>query len=86
MGAVEYKGKILQDGHLSCPNEVKKRLHLTSGSAVKVAVSPLKEGKITKLKGIWQGVEISAEDIRAAREEMWGMLGRKRSHLRESKP
>ncbi len=75
MEAVEYKGKILQDGHLSCPDEVKKRLHLTNGSAVKVAVSPLKEEQITKLKGIWQGVEISAEDIRAARQEMWGTLG-----------
>jgi len=75
MEAVEYKGKILQDGNLSCPDEVKKRLHLTNGSAVKVAVSPLKEEQITRLKGIWQGVEISAEDIRAAREEMWGTLG-----------
>ena len=74
MEIAEYKGKILQDGRLSCPDEVKKRLHLTNGSTVKVAISPLEEGQITKLKGIWQGVEISAEDIKAAREEMWGML------------
>ena len=72
MEAVEYKGKIFQDGHLSCPDEVKKRLHLINRSPVKVAISPLKEEQITKLKGIWQGVEISAGDIRAAREEMWG--------------
>jgi hypothetical protein len=69
MKAVEYKGKILQDGHLSCPDEVKKRLHLTNGSPVKVAISPLKEEQLTKLKGIWQGIEVSTEDIRAAREE-----------------
>ena len=77
MKAVEYKGKLLPDGHLSCPDEVKKQLHLTNGSRVKVAISPLEQERITKLKGIWEGIEITAEDIKAVREEMWGKLGKR---------
>jgi hypothetical protein len=74
MEALEYKGKILSDGHISCPDEVKKRLHLTNGSIVKVAISPSKQERITKLKGIWDGIEITDEDIRVARKEMWGKV------------
>ena len=76
MEVLEYKGKILSDGHISCPDEVKNQLHLINGSAVKVVISPSKQGRITKLKGIWEGIEITAKDIRVAREEMWGKVGR----------
>lgn len=74
MDVIEYEGKILRDGHLSCPDDVKKHLALTVGSAVKVAISPLKEGRITKIKGIWADIKITDEDIREAREEMWGRI------------
>lgn len=74
MKVLEYKGKILSDGHISCPDEVKRRLYLTNGSIVKVAISPTKQGQITKLKGIWDGIEITAEDIRVVREEMWAKV------------
>ena len=74
MKAIEYQAEILSDGHLSCPEELKKRLHLSSGSVVKVSISSLEQGRIIKLKGIWQGVEITFEDIESARKEMWGKL------------
>ena len=30
-----------------------------------------KKGKISKLKGIWHDIEITAKDIKAARKEIW---------------
>ncbi len=35
---VEYKAKVLPDGHLSCPEGIKKKLRLSNGSAVKVII------------------------------------------------
>ena len=74
MQSIEYKAKVLNDGHLSCPDNVKQQLHLTNGSTVKVVVVTAVKGKISKLKGIWQGVKITADDIDVARQEMWGRL------------
>ena len=74
MEVIEYEGKILPDGHLSCPDELKKHFHLSNGSMVRVSILPLDQGEVTSLKGIWSGVEITAEDIKSAREEMWGNL------------
>ncbi len=74
MPLVEYKAQLLPDGHLSCPERVKKQLHLTNGSKVKVVVSLLEERRVTKLKGLWHGVEITEEEINTARGEMWGRL------------
>jgi hypothetical protein len=76
METIEYKGEILSDGHLSCPDEVKRKLHLTNGSKVKVSILPIARERITRLKGIWDGIRITAEDIEASRKEMWGNLGK----------
>ena len=74
MPLVEYKAQLLPDGHLSCPERVKKQLRLTNGSQVKVLISSLEERQVIKLKGLWCGVEIAEEEIDIARKEMWGRL------------
>ncbi len=62
---VEYKAKILPDGHLSCPEGIKRKLHLSNGIEVKVIISVEKEiptipnsisvtEKRTGFCGIWQ--------------------------------
>ncbi|MEK7274092.1 MAG: hypothetical protein AAB110_02445 [Candidatus Desantisbacteria bacterium] len=33
---VEYKARVLPDGHLSCPENIKRKLHLSNGSEIKV--------------------------------------------------
>lgn len=76
MQTIEYNAKILNDGHLSCPDNVKRQLHLANGSTVKVVVVSAVKGKIAKLKGIWKGIKITANDIDIARQEMWGNLGK----------
>ncbi|MCL0088823.1 hypothetical protein M1O54_00410 [Dehalococcoidia bacterium] len=74
MPSVEYKAKVLADGHLSCPESVKERLHLEEGVEVKVVMEiddsrePLeKETGLTPregtgLCGIWKD-DRSAEEI-----------------------
>lgn len=34
-----------------------------------------KRGKIVKLGGLWEGIDITEEDIAQARREMWGKFG-----------
>ena len=36
---IEYKAKILSDGHLSFPDNIRERLHLKSDDMVKVIVT-----------------------------------------------
>ncbi|MEW6606707.1 MAG: hypothetical protein AB1414_04510 [bacterium] len=48
METIEYRGEVLSDGHLSCPQKVKKHLHLFNGSRVKVVISLLKQEKVTQ--------------------------------------
>lgn len=71
MQVIEYECTVLPDGHLSCPDDIKRQLRLVNGSTVKVTVSIPKERKIAKLKGLWQGIEITEKDINVARHEMW---------------
>ncbi|MEW6609274.1 MAG: hypothetical protein AB1414_17830 [bacterium] len=59
---IEYKAKVLSDGHLSCPVDIKKKLHLSNGSEVKVIIVEQeqidytipKTEERTGLCGIWQ--------------------------------
>lgn len=74
MPSVKYKAKVLVDGHLSCPDSVKKKLHLEKGSEVEVIMEiwgkgvPFVKGKglISKegtgLCGIWED-DRNAEEI-----------------------
>ena len=76
MPSVEYKAKVLPDGHLSCPESVKKKLHLKEGFEVKIVMEiermkePLEAGaasiskKSTGLCGIWQDSRNAEEIIR----------------------
>jgi hypothetical protein len=71
MTNIEYKAKVLPDGHLSCPPvDIKKKLHLSNGSEIKVIIVgqeqtghtiPNTEEK-TGLCGIWQD-ERDAKEI-----------------------
>gem|GEM_PF-994236 len=47
----EYKAKVLSDGHLSCPERVKKRLHLSNGDEIKVILLNEWPTKLTKEGG-----------------------------------
>lgn len=71
---VEYKAKVLPDGHLSCPEDVKKKLCLLNGAEVKVIISvgertsvphyksPSETEEGTGLCGAWQD-DRDAEEI-----------------------
>ena len=54
---VEYQAKVLSDGHLSCPESIKRKLHLSNGSEIKVillnewSTESTKEGENSKLIG-----------------------------------
>ncbi len=87
MAKLEYKAKLLPDGHLSCPKSVVDKLKLRSGVHVQVIIDNLAEnlegkkithkGKIVKLGGLWSSCksDISDVDITKARKEMWQNLG-----------
>jgi len=73
MATVEYKAKLLPDGHLSCPENVRKKVRLEEGSEVKVIMEienrreTLEKEKgatseDTGLCGIWKD-DRSAEEI-----------------------
>lgn len=71
---VEYKAKVLPDGHLSCPEDIKKKLSLSNGAEVKVIISvggrtsvphyksPSETEEVTGLCGAWQD-DRDAEEI-----------------------
>lgn len=67
---VEYKAKVLPDGHLSCPEDIKKRLRLSNGTEVKVIISVERKisesetEKKTGFCGIWQDDRDAQEIIR----------------------
>ena len=57
---VEYKAKVLSDGHLSCPEKIKRRLHLSNGSEIKVILlSKLSIGSIKEMENskAWDNLE-----------------------------
>jgi len=65
MNTVEFLGRYLVDGHLSCPQEVARKLRLKTNSVVKVRVikelkSKLKEKK--RFAGIWK--DMKEEDFK----------------------
>lgn len=73
MPTIEYKAKVLADGHLSCPESVRERLRLEEGAEVKVVVEIedsreiLEKGtgltkEYTGLCGIWKD-DRSTEEI-----------------------
>ncbi len=65
MKTVEFVGRYLVDGHLSCPQEIVKKLKLKINSVVKVRVmqelkSELKEKR--RFAGIWE--DMKEEDFK----------------------
>lgn len=76
MPSVEYKAKVLPDGHLSCPESIKKNLHLKEGFEVKIVMEiesarevhgkeeALTSNDSTGLCGIWKDERIAEEIIR----------------------
>ncbi len=65
METVEFLGRYLDDGHLSCPEEVVKKLRLKTNSLVKVRImESLKRGLKRKKRfaGIWK--DMKEEDFR----------------------
>lgn len=63
---IEYKAKILSDGHLSLPDNIRERLHLKSDDMVKVIVTKVINKKPSKrflaTFGSWED-ERTAEEI-----------------------
>jgi len=58
--AVEFLGRYLDDGHLSCPDEVVRKLGLEVNSVVKVKVMKDSNGELKEKKrfaGIWKDME-----------------------------
>jgi len=64
MAEIEYKAKLLPDGHLSCPKTVVDRLKLQAGIQVRVIIDNLEEiprkavslyGKFPQLRVITEG-------------------------------
>ncbi|MDI6735655.1 MAG: hypothetical protein QME42_05605 [bacterium] len=60
---VEYKARVLPDGHLSCPENIKKKLHLSNGSEIKVillnkwSTEFIKEGESSKSRDKLEKIE-----------------------------
>ncbi len=55
MSIIEYIAEILPDGHLSLPEEIRKKLNLKVHSRLHIALFPLKENKgLTRFCGKWQ--------------------------------
>ena len=73
---IEYKAKILSDGHLSLPDNIKERLHLKSDDIVKVIVTKVVNKKPSErflaTFGSW-------EDERTAEEIIKDIYGSRRS-------
>ena len=74
---IEYKAKILSDGHLSLPDNIKERLHLKSDDIVKVIVTKVVNRKPSErflaTFGSWEDkrtAEEIIEDIYGSRKEM----------------
>lgn len=63
---IEYKAKILSDGHLSLPDNIRERLHLKSDDMVKVIVTKVVNKKPSErflaTFGSWED-ERTAEEI-----------------------
>ena len=60
METVEFWGRYLDDGHLSCPDEVVRKLRLKINSVVKVKVAKDLKGELKEKKrfaGIWKDME-----------------------------
>ena len=73
---IEYKTKILSDGHLSLPDNIKEKLHLKSDDIVKVTVTKVVNKKPTQkflaTFGSW-------EDKRTAEEIIEDIYGSRKS-------
>ncbi|MFH1561970.1 MAG: hypothetical protein ABIF11_00930 [Nitrospirota bacterium] len=70
---IEYQARILPDGHLSCPENIKKRLMVLNGTEFKVIINVEEKGftpftlvsepeEKTGLCGVWQD-DRDAEEI-----------------------
>ena len=56
MKAIEYIAKVLPDGHLSLPEEIKEKMELTANSRVKVVLErEAKREKAIEAFGAWTG-------------------------------
>ena len=72
MKAINYTAKVLPDGHISLPNEIKEEMGLAVDSVVRVTLErDVKKENAIKAFGVWSerneikdGVEY-VEDIRA---------------------
>ena len=73
---IEYKAKILSDGHLSLPDNIKERLHLKSDDIVKVIVTKVVNKKPSERFLVTFG---SWEDERTAEEIIKDIYGSRRS-------
>ncbi len=69
---IEYNAKVLSDGHLSCPENIKRKLHLSNGSEIKVILlrltEPTKECNNSKKEASF--AELPVCGIWADREDM----------------
>jgi len=69
---IEYKAKILSDGHLSLPDNIKERLHLKSDDIVKVIVTKVVNRKPSErflaTFGSWEAKRTAEEII----EDIYG--------------
>lgn len=72
---VAYTARILPDGHISCPENIKKRLMVLNGAEFKVIINVEEEGftsstliskpeKKTGLCGVWQDGRDAEEIIK----------------------
>ena len=72
---IEYKAKILSDGHLSLPDNIKERLHLKSDDIVKVIVTKVVNRKPSErflaTFGSWEAKRTAEEII----EDIYGSRG-----------
>jgi bifunctional DNA-binding transcriptional regulator/antitoxin component of YhaV-PrlF toxin-antitoxin module len=74
---IEYKAKILSDGHLSLPGNIRERLHLKLDDMVKVIVTKVVNKKPSErflaTFGSWEDERTAEEiikDIYISRKEM----------------